>query len=429
MTIYRCDNCGFIQEVLLPHKSSSNCSQCNNEVKIYDTALYVRAILDYYFQKNNELEKLQAQYQALKDKNKHTSEIINEEPQIAVQEQTTSNEAPINANLQLPPQIAETIKEIVRRFHQPIPLSVLGTEIKTKLPSFNQKRYGFPVKFSDFIRKLNFLQIDGVNNDMMVRLKNNNSATNNTPSLDIDINNSVYFATEEQHEKIRQYLTHKNISAEFNYNAVNFTGYFDEAAELIAENYSLLEKHLATIRYLYNQHEFGFSVNVKNVSQLEEQRLRDIFKTLFDYRLFAKYFYYRVTKTIHIKLSESAIVQKFFCGEWLEWFATVKLIKYAESKKMNYSIARAVNVQLLNGDRHEFDVIFLLEGAEALFIECKTGKFRQDVDKFLRICNKIDIDTKNWIVLAAQLDNTKAKAFEEMYPVRFCTIESFLSES
>ena len=96
---------------------------------------------------------------------------------------------------------------------------------------------------------------------------------------------------------------------------------------------------------------------------------------------------------------------------------------------MNYSIARAVNVQLLNGDRHEFDVIFLLEGAEALFIECKTGKFRQDVDKFLRICNKIDIDTKNWIVLAAQLDNTKAKAFEEMYPVRFCTIESFLSES
>ena len=81
-----------------------------------------------------------------------------------------------------------------------------------------------------------------------------------------------------------------------------------------------------------------------------------------------------------------------------------------------------------NGDKKEFDVVFMTEHKTPLFIECKSGEFRQDLDKFIRICKKINIPTKNWIVLASEIDKQQADAFEKMYPVRFCDLTHFLEK-
>ena len=56
------------------------------------------------------------------------------------------------------------------------------------------------------------------------------------------------------------------------------------------------------------------------------------------------------------------------------------------------------------------------------------GEFRKDLDKFIKICKKINIPTQNWLVLACEIDKTQANAFEKMYPVRFCDLSHFVEK-
>lgn len=247
-------------------------------------------------------------------------------------------------------------------------------------------------------------------------------------SIQAALNNSDLFANPKQHEKIKKYLHNKKLTVSFNYAAVDMSGYFDEAAELIGDNFPLLEKHLKQIRYLYANNKIGLMIDCVNLPQQENQKLQNIFKKLFHYTIVAKYNYQASEKKIRISLNHTDSIKKFLTGGWLEWFATIKLLKEAHLKDKSFSIARSVVVQHENGDKNEFDVVFMTEHKTPLFIECKSGEFRQDLDKFIRICKKINIPTKNWIVLASEIDKQQADAFEKMYPVRFCDLTHFLEK-
>lgn len=242
------------------------------------------------------------------------------------------------------------------------------------------------------------------------------------------LNSSDLFANPKQHDKIKHYLNRKNLTVSFNYAAVDMSGYFDEAAELIGDNFPLLEKYLKQIRFLYANNKVSLMIDCVNLPQKENQKLQNIFKKLFSYTILSKYNYQASEKKIRISLNATNSVKKFLTGGWLEWFATIKLIKEAHAKEKTFSIARSVVVQHENGDKNEFDVVFMTEYKTPLFIECKSGEFRQDLDKFIRICKKINIPTKNWIVLASEIDKPQADAFEKMYPVRFCDLMHFLEK-
>ena len=271
-------------------------------------------------------------------------------------------------------------------------------------------------KYSELSNKIKLLQENFIPLD-----------TANT-QIQAALNSSDLFANPKQHDKIKHYLNRKNLTVSFNYAAVDMSGYFDEAAELIGDNFPLLEKYLKQIRFLYANNKVSLMIDCVNLPQKENQKLQNIFKKLFSYTILSKYNYQASEKKIRISLNTTNSVKKFLTGGWLEWFATIKLIKEAHAKEKTFCIARSVVVQHENGDKNEFDVVFMTEHKTPLFIECKSGEFRQDLDKFIRICKKINIPTKNWIVLASEIDKPQADAFEKMYPVRFCDLMHFLEK-
>lgn len=254
------------------------------------------------------------------------------------------------------------------------------------------------------------------------------SKTTNKKPVQAALNNTDFFANKQQHDEIKKYLDSKNIVATFDYSAVDMSGYFDESAELIGENFSLLEKHLKTLRYLYSNNKQTLTIDCINLPQQQTQKLQKIFKQLFEYTMFAKYIYHSNDKKIRLTLNMAEPVKKFFLGSWLEWFALIKLLKETHAQGKKFSIARSVIIQHSNGDKHEFDIVFKPENKMPIFIECKSGEFRQHLDKFIRICKKINIPTKNWLVLAAEIDKAQADAFEKMYPVRFCDLNHFVEK-
>ena len=408
MTVYRC-KCGAVAETTQAHGSETVCANCQSTVQVYDTVLYIKSLLQKYSAVYQQLRKVQAEQVA------------------ANGEKETGGRADTDAP-RLPAEMVGKIKGLFAE-RQKIKVASLATEIQKILPDFDQTKYGFKKKFSDFVRQCDFLEVRGEKHDMAVSLKKAGaSKAVAVEPVAGGLNDTDLFANQEQHEHIRRWLSDKNIAVTFDYAAVDMSGYFDESAELIGENFRLLEKHLKTIRYLYGNDKKGFSIDCAALPPQDVQKLQEVFRQLYEYTVIAKYGYRADEQKIRIFLNAVEPVKRFFTGGWLEWFATIKLLKEARAKGKRFSIARSVVVQHDNGDRHEFDVVFMPEGGAPIFIECKSGEFRNNLDKYIRICKKFAIPAKNWLLLAAGIDEKQADAFEKMYPVRFCGMSHFLQK-
>lgn len=423
MTVYRC-KCGAVAETTQAHGSETVCANCQGTVQVYDTVLYIKSLLQKYSAVYQQLRKVQAE-QAAANRDEAVSPKV-----VAVAadgEKETGGRADTDAP-RLPVEMVDKIKGLfVER--QKIKVALLATEIQKILPDFDQTKYGFKKKFSDFVRQCDFLEVRGEKHDMAVSLKKAGvSKVVAGEAVAGGLNDTDLFANKEQHENIRKWLNDKKIAVTFDYAAVDMSGYFDESAELIGDNFRLLEKHLKTIRYLYANDKKGFNIDCAALPPQDVQKLQEIFRQLYEYTVIAKYGYRADEQKIRISLNAAEPVKRFFTGGWLEWFATIKLLKEARAKGKQFSIARSVVVQHDNGDKHEFDVVFMPEGGAPIFIECKSGEFRQSLDKYIRICKKFAIPAKNWLLLAAEIDEKQADAFEKMYPVRFCGMSHFLQK-
>jgi hypothetical protein len=68
-----------------------------------------------------------------------------------------------------------------------------------------------------------------------------------------------------------------------------------------------------------------------------------------------------------------------------------------------------------NEDLHELDVFFLVDGATPVCIECKTGEFRQEIDKYLRLKKRLGIDRSQFILCCTGLTDEQAAGLSSMY--------------
>src|SRR5690349_20699298 len=73
-------------------------------------------------------------------------------------------------------------------------------------------------------------------------------------SLRLDeLNNTDLLATETQHQPLHDWFRARQIAATFTLDAVDTTGFFDEAAREIGDGYDLLEGLLEQIRFAYRK--------------------------------------------------------------------------------------------------------------------------------------------------------------------------------
>ena len=421
MTVYRCNQCGAVAETTQPHGSETVCANCQQPVQVLDTVLYIKDLLKKYSALYQQLRKVQAERAAA---NQDGAVSQKAQPVAAGGEKGAGGRADMP---RLPADVVEKIRGIFAD-GQKIKVALLATEMQKVLPDFDQTQYGFKKKFSDFVRQCDFLEVRGEKHDMAVSLKGAGKSKAAEHAAPGGLNDTDLFANKEQHEHIKKWLHSKNIAVTFDYAAVDMSGYFDESAELIGDNFPLLEKHLKTIRYLYSNDKKGLTIDCAALPPQDSQKLQEIFRQLYEYTVIAKYSYRADEQKIRMTLNVAEPVKRFFTGGWLEWFATIKLLKEARAKGKQFSIARSVVVQHGNGDKHEFDVVFMPEGETPIFIECKSGEFRQSLDKYIRICKKFALPTQNWLLLAAEIDEKQAAAFEKMYPVRFCGMSHFLQK-
>lgn len=238
----------------------------------------------------------------------------------------------------------------------------------------------------------------------------------------INLHNTALLATPEQHQPLKQWFAARQVEAQFDYAAVDTTGFFDDAARALGDNLALFAELLDRIRYAYRNSHSGLNLELANLSQKDAQALNNLCRQFHSHTLFATYRYQKPEKIVRLTLQTATTVRRFFEGGWLEWFALVELLEQLKAKKRPFSCARGVKVVFPNEDLHEIDVMALVNNQTAIYIECKIGEFRREIDKFLKLKKRLNLSCSQFIICSSNLTEELASGLTAIYDLSFANL-------
>ena len=240
----------------------------------------------------------------------------------------------------------------------------------------------------------------------------------------IDPNNTTLLTTVEQHAPLQAWFSARKIEARFDYALVDTSGFFDDAARMLGEGHALYAELIDRVRFAYRKSHGWINLELGNLSQKDAQAINTLCRQLYSHTFFARYHYQKPEKIVRLTLQTAPAVRQFFEGGWLEWYAFIELLTQLRQRGRPASCARSVKVVFTNEDLHELDVIALPEGQAPICIECKSGEFRRDIDKYLRLRKRLGIDRSRFIVCTTDLNDEQAAGLTTMYELTFVNLGS-----
>lgn len=243
---------------------------------------------------------------------------------------------------------------------------------------------------------------------------------------ELDLFNTKHLASEAWHEKITNFFQQKGVQTQVNLAAVDTTGFFDETAVEIGDNYALFGDIVSKIRWGQQKEVLNFTLKLGDMSQKEAKEINAFCKRLYERTLIAKYHYQKTEKIGRVTIQNSPAIRHFFGGEWLEWYALMKLMLHFQQNNLDFSCGRNLSVVFPNEDLHELDVVFLVDG-KPLFVECKTGEFRQDLNKYQRLAKRLGIRREHFVLCGTNLTDEQAAGLSSMYELTFVNPQGLIA--
>lgn len=239
-----------------------------------------------------------------------------------------------------------------------------------------------------------------------------------------ELANTVALATEAQHQPLREWFAVRRIEATFVLQAVDTTGYFDEAAREIAAHYEPLAALLERIRFAYRK-EFSW-INMDLSDRTEEvlQGILSFCRQLYGYTLFSRYSFKKQDRNLGLGIQRATVVRNFFMGTWLEWHALGTLLELCVERKRDFSCARNALLSQQDGAIRELDVAVLLAGRTLVVIECKTGEFRAELDKYTRLRQRLGVDRTQFIICNPDLPDEQLAGLGAMHGLTFVNLKT-----
>lgn len=240
----------------------------------------------------------------------------------------------------------------------------------------------------------------------------------------VDIHNSDWLTLESQHLPIVDWFKSKGIATTINSNAVDTSGFFDEAAVAIGTDYELLGEICERIRYAQQKEYNSALIHLDKKTPEDVKALVAFARKLHEYSLVARYHNNKEEKNLRLVLQNAPAVRHFFSGEWLEWFALMTGVRVCHERKAEYACARNLTLSYPPNEKRELDVFFLINKTKPLYIECKTGEFRQDLDKYISLKKKLNIEQRYFILCVADLDPEQGKGLSAMHGLTFVNVQT-----
>lgn len=245
-----------------------------------------------------------------------------------------------------------------------------------------------------------------------------------TTAIEADLHNTRELATSGQHAPLKAWFADRKIETRFDYATVDTSGFFDDAARLIGDRYTLFGELMDRVCFAYRKSHSGVNLELANLAQKDAQAINTLCRQLYSHTFFSRYHYQKQEKIVRLTLQTAPAVRQFFEGGWLEWYALMLMLEQAQTSGRAFSCARGVQVVFPNDDLHELDVLYLPQGGIPVCIECKSGEFRRDIDKCLRLRKRLGLPRSHFILCAADLDDEQAAGLSAMYEMSFVSLRA-----
>lgn len=236
---------------------------------------------------------------------------------------------------------------------------------------------------------------------------------------DVDVNNTNILAHESNLLPISEWFSRRQITVEFNPDASDTTGFFDEIALQMGQEYELLSKVSQHIKYIQNKGYSNVKIDVSDYASHELEKVKHFCDALYDYSFVAKSFYQKKAQCIRLTLQTAPKIRDFFNGLWMEWFVLITILQYLESKNVAAACVRSLLVTFQSGASNELDLFLVAKDGSPMCIECKTGEFRHDIDKYLGLRKQLGLTKQQFILCVFGLSTEQAVGMTSMYDLTF----------
>lgn len=237
------------------------------------------------------------------------------------------------------------------------------------------------------------------------------------PINDYDIHNTDIFSKKDHYRPIIKWFKEKYIQATVDPKMMDTRGYFDEVALYIGDHYTTLGSIVQQIRYIQSKHYTTVKIALSKYNKEEIKQIVAFCKILHQFTFIARYNHKKKDNVIYLTVQDAPRIKNFFNGMWMEWYVLVKLITFFKEKHLNLPIVRGANLTFQNREKNELDIFFLYNQKEPVCIECKTGEFRQDLNKYLALRKKLGIKKEHFILCVFGLEKEQAEGLTTMYEI------------
>jgi len=117
--------------------------------------------------------------------------------------------------------------------------------------------------------------------------------------------------------------------------------------------------------------------------------------------------YSRGNRTLSARTQAGGVAQSFFSGRWFELYLKAKIERILTARKLKFDTLMNACVRLPNGRSRELDLFFLIN-QEPIWIECKTGAYRDQRDRLRKLRTQMQVPPERSIL--AVLDVSPASA-------------------
>lgn len=252
-------------------------------------------------------------------------------------------------------------------------------------------------------------------------------SSKNISLLEIDIHNTNFLAQPSNLEPILKWFENHKIKVDFDPNAADTTGFFDEIALKLGDNFDVLNCVSNQIKYAQQKSYTSAKIEINKKSQKDIKLITEFCQELYDYSFVSRYFYEKKEKIIWLTLQTAPKIRGFFNGLWMEWFVLIKLLYLFREKQITPACTRGVKIFFNENNTNELDIFVITEKNVPICIECKSGEFRQDIDKYLSLRKRLGINKDQFIICVFGLSDAQVKGMTSMYDLTI-TNESSIAE-
>ncbi len=253
-----------------------------------------------------------------------------------------------------------------------------------------------------------------------IKIEDNNTYT------DINIYNTDILSKTDHYWPIEKWFRKAQIKTKFNQNANNTTGFFDEIALAIGNNFQTLKFISDQIKYNQKKNYKNVNIDLSKKNKNKIKQIKSFCNKLYDYSFVARYYDEPKEKKIRLVLQTAPKIRTFFNGDWMEWFVFMKLLELFRDQNLNASCTRSLKIEFKDTQTNELDIFSIIQETLPICIECKSGEFRADIDKYLKLRKKLKLPKQQFIICAFGLTIEQTQGLSTMYDLTFTNETNFI---